>query len=149
MSNKTVNIVSKMISDAPSNNYVELYDSIKMQNDILKNNINNLKEMFSTDNQNINYQYAKIKNYKYFNYILLIIYFITLGISFIFLIRSKKIKQWYVKLIIVIVFVLYPFFIYYLENYLYEFFSYTFSIINGEKYKKTTIPVITNTKIQL
>ena len=144
-SETATDIISKMVSEEePMNKYVNSYNLVYSQNNLLSNYIN---EMYSTDTQNILYQNKKIENYKYFNKILVIIYFILMGISVIFLIKSKKVKSIIVKFIIVALLVIYPFIIYYLESYIFEFFSYAVSFLSGETYIRTTIPSLTNTKL--
>ena len=149
MQSETItDIVSKIVYDSePDNKYVNSYNLVYSQNNLLGNNVNYINQMYSTDTQNILYQNKKIENYKYFNKILVIIYFILMGISVIFLIKSKKIKSWIVKIIIVALLVIYPFLIYYLESYIFEIFSYALSFLSGETYVRTTIPTLTNTKI--
>jgi hypothetical protein len=146
---RVIDNISKIIStDEPATDkYVNSYNLVYAQNNILSNNVNYINQMYSTDTQNIIYQNKKIENYKYFNKILTIIYFILMGIAVIFLIKSKKIKSWIVKFIIIAILVLYPFFMYYLESYVYEFFSYMIAFLSGETYSKTTIPKITNTNL--
>jgi hypothetical protein len=144
----TTDYVSGLISSPPpAEQYISSYNLLYAQNAVLSNNIDYTNQMYSTDTQNIQYQNKKINNYKYFNKILAIIYFILMSIATIFLLRSKKMKSWIVKFIIVAILVLYPFFIYYLESYIYEFITYIMSFFNGEKYTKTTNPTITNTKL--
>ena len=141
--------ISKIVSNTEpaADKYVNSYNLVYAQNNILSNNVNYINQMYSTDTQNIVYQNKKIENYKYFNKILTIIYFILIGIAAIFLIKSKKVKSWIVKFIIIAILVLYPFFMYYLESYVYEFFSYMIAFLSGETYSKTTIPKITNTNL--
>lgn len=147
-SETATDIISKMVSEEePMNKYVNSYNLVYSQNNLLSNNVNYINEMYSTDTQNILYQNKKIENYKYFNKILVIIYFILMGISVIFLIKSKKVKSIIVKFIIVALLVIYPFIIYYLESYIFEFFSYAVSFLSGETYIRTTIPSLTNTKL--
>lgn len=147
-SDPTTDYVSGLISSSPpTDQYISSYNLLYSQNAVLSNNIDYINQMYSTDTQNIHYQNQKINNYKYFNKILAIIYFILMGIVTIFLLKSKKMKSWIVKFIIIAVLVLYPFFMYYLESYIYEFFTYMISFFNGESYTKTTNPTITNTKL--
>jgi len=145
----TTQFISNIISgNSPNGQFVSSYNLAHTQNELLKNNIKHVNQMYSTDNQNILYQMKKIENYKYFNKILVIIYFILMGISTIFIFKTKKISSWVVKIIIVILLVIYPFIIYYLESYLYNFFSYMVAFLNGETYKKTMIPSFINTQIK-
>jgi len=147
-SDPTTDYVSGLLSSSPpADQYVSSYNLLYAQNQILSNNIDYINQMYSTDTQNILYQNKKISNYRYFNKILAIIYFIFMGIAVIFLFRSRKVKSWILKFIIVGILVLYPFFMYYLESYVYEFFTYMIAFFSGETYKKTTVPSITNTNL--
>jgi len=147
-SDTTTDFVSGLIvSTPPVDQYISSYNLLYAQNTILSNNIDYTNQMYSTDKQNINYQNQKIGNYKYFNKILAIIYFILMGIAVIFLLKSKKIKSLIIKFIIVAILVLYPFFMYYLESYFYELFTFMIAFFSGETYTKTTNPTITNTNL--
>ena len=147
-SDPTTDFVSGLISSTPpADQYISSYNLLYAQNTILSNNIDYINQMYSTDTQNIHYQGQKINNYRYFNKILAIIYFILICIAAIFLLRSKKINSVFIKFIIIAILVLYPFFMYYLESYIYEFFTYMISFFSGETYVKTTNPTITNTKL--
>ena len=147
-SDHTTDYISGLITASqPTEQYISSYNLLYAQNAILSNNIDYINQMYSTDTQNIHYQNQKINNYKYFNKILAIIYFILMCIASIFLMKSKKINSLIIKFILIAILVLYPFFMYYLESYIYEFFTYMIAFFNGESYTKTTKPIITNTKL--
>lgn len=69
------------------------------------------------------------------SYVLLCIYGVVFIIFCIILIISNKMK-WYMKLIWIFIFALYPFLIYAIENQFYQVIYYIYSVLYGESYAR-------------
>jgi hypothetical protein len=111
--------------DASYNN-IKLYQEIQTQNTTLSNAINNMKEQYSTDT---NRKLYKTHSHDYIKNISDIIYYIYYSVFVIFaffLFYSKKLKL-YFKIIIIAIFLVYPYFMYLIENFIYQMTAYVAS----------------------
>lgn len=124
---------SSTVSTGNGNDYTQVYPLVKKQNNSLQNTIKSKNEMYSTDNQQFIYKYDKYNSLVSANYFLFIVYMCIGCFLFIFLILSDKLSL-IPKILIIICFALYPFVIFYVENYIYMNGLYVYSVISGESY---------------
>jgi hypothetical protein len=99
------------------------YKTIRAQNKTLYNSILNTNEMYSNNENRIKY---KTINYEQTRYILTIVFYLYYAVFLIFMLMiffSKTIK-WQIKMIFVIFFLVYPFIIYFVENWFYQMAAY-------------------------
>lgn len=94
------------------------FNLVRQQNKLLEANIENLNEIYSTDESQGNHIEKKYKKLQEVNYYLFLIYCVLVLILVFFLYKHKKIS-WYMKILILSCFALYPFVIYYIENGIY------------------------------
>ena len=110
-----------------------LYYEVKSQNNAIDTQIKNMGELYSTDNQSINYKIEQTEYLHNINVLLLYIYFVLLIILIIcFTIMPKS--NLYVQVGFIITMVIYPFIIYFIEKRLYLLFLYLYSMLNGNPY---------------
>ena len=110
-----------------------LYYEVKNQNNAIETQIKNMGEVYSTDNQVINYKIEQTEYLHNINVILLYLYFLLLIILIIYLTIMPK-SNLYVQVGLVITLVMYPFIIYFIEKRLYLLFLYLYSMLNGNPY---------------
>ena len=110
-----------------------LYYEVKDQNNIIESQTKNMDELFSSDNQNINYKIEQIEYLHSINVLLFYLYFILIVILIILSI-IKPTGNLYVQIGAVIIIIIYPFLIYFFERRLYLLFLYLYSIFNGNPY---------------
>uniref|UniRef100_A0A6C0DQP7 Uncharacterized protein n=1 Tax=viral metagenome TaxID=1070528 RepID=A0A6C0DQP7_9ZZZZ len=116
------------------NNATTTFNSIKHQNDILENQINKIKDIYSTDNQRVIYQTVNLDRLSLTNTYLFIFYYIlvlTLIIGLLFFIKNVPLIS---KIILILLVSLYPIVIYQLEKFIYFIFMYFFSFFHGNVY---------------
>jgi hypothetical protein len=111
------------------------YNSIVNQNNQLDVEIQQYKNNYSTDDQKVFYQSQQVDYLNLFNSYLFIIYYAFLIIFCYFLYYSKTLSA-YMRIGIVLLLILYPFFIMMIEKNIYNTVMYIFSIINGIAYTK-------------
>lgn len=110
-----------------------LYESIKNQNLTLQNYMNKSKDIYSLENNQFKAKEEKKPILKYTYYVLFVLY-IVVFILFTIIIIINPILSWYIKTILILVFLIYPFFIYTFENSLYQMFYYAYAVFMGESY---------------
>ena len=113
------------------------YDAVVNQNKKLDSEIQNYKNIYSSDEQKVNYQTQQVNYLNVWNNYLFIVYYTLLLILFYFLYYSNSLLI-YMKVCIVVLSVLYPYIIMPVETNLFNLFSYLFSIITGNVYIKNT-----------
>lgn len=110
------------------------FDAVQKQNQILTNQIKDNKEKYSTDIQKVNYQSEKITSLKT-SYVIVfaIFYIILLGLIYIlFAVNTTMSRN--IKIAIVVLFALYPFYVNVLQQLLYFLGTYIFAMMNGNVY---------------
>lgn len=97
----------------------DIYYKTKVQNDSLHRAIKTISEMHSADN---NRKLYKAQNYENTQWFLSTMYYLYYSVFFILLILLyfNKNIEWWIKLIVVVLFLVYPYLIYLLENWLYQ-----------------------------
>ena len=112
------------------------YNAIKVQNESLKKNILGVRDYYSLER---NQYLRKTDTLPILGYIkngLFVIYAVVyLVLLLVFFMKGRGLSI-YTKIGLVILFGLYPFFIYPFENGLYQLYFYTYSVIYGESYAK-------------
>jgi hypothetical protein len=93
----------------------------------------NMGELYSTDNQNINYKIEQTEYLHGVNVILFYIYFMLIVILIVSLVMMPT-NNVYIVIGGVITLILYPFLIYFIERRLYILFLYVYSMLNGNPY---------------
>jgi len=119
------------------NNYEELYKAVILQNELLDNALNETSNKIVQFNREADLISNKkeLANLAYFY--LIIIYFIAFIVLFIFLFFYEKVWSFYFRIFILILFLLYPFYIYTLEVFVYNCWNYLLSILSGSVFTYT------------
>jgi len=118
-------------------NYTLLCNQIKEQNTTLDQNITNIKQKYSTDEQLFNYTGASWSFVTKLNGMLLIIYYILLaGVAIVLFISKKNTMSLYPKIGLIFIFGVFPFIFLWIELTIWEFVKYIWSFISGQIYYK-------------
>ena len=118
-------------------NFGSTVDDIKIvqnQNEALDQTLTNMKDLYSTDDQKVNYQSAQIDYLITINSILYYIYFALLIVVGFILVFNLSTVSIYMRGLIAALFIIFPFAIGYIEYYIYIAFSYIFAVLNGNVY---------------
>ena len=103
------------------------YKAIQNQNTTLYNSILNMSEMYSTDASRIIYKNTSFANIRYISGFMFYAYYATFLIFMLMLFFSRT-TRWWIKVLLVAVFLVYPFGIYYLENWIYQLVAYVANV---------------------
>ena len=118
-------------SGGDNENSLKTYKNIKLQNDMLKNQIDKISNIYSADNQRAIYQ---TKNLEYqttiYSYLLIVYYVLLIILIFLFYFDIKNVSR-IVKIGVVIAIGIFPWIIYPFEKFIYFIFAYLYSIVNG------------------
>jgi hypothetical protein len=125
------NSVDQTVVEKFTNNEVNV---IQNQNEALDQTLTNMKDLYSTDDQKVNYQSAQIDYLITVNSILYYIYFALLIVIGFILVFNLSTVSIYMRALIAALFIIFPFTIGYIEYYIYIAFSYIFAILNGNVY---------------
>jgi len=120
----------------PVQNYDEMYENVKKQNEILKTQIEEKTIDLNVDDQLVFYQSQKVSVFKLINFILYWLYNIFIVITLIVLFFFNKTMDIQFKILFSLLFIAYPYLIGYLEKMVYFIFSYLYNIFVGEPYSK-------------
>lgn len=105
------------------------------QNSLIDKENKKLKDKQTTENQRVYYEKLNIQSQNYLLTRLFIIYYIVIIIAAYFLLTSSYFGL-RSKILLTILFAIYPFIIYLIEYYIYHFIYYFYTIIYGVTYKK-------------
>jgi DNA repair exonuclease SbcCD ATPase subunit len=109
------------------------YNEIKGQNDVIANKIDDYNKTYLLKNQSDMYKNGRIDILSRVNkYLLYVYYALTVGLLLLFIFVSDM--NMLVKVFIMIFAILFPFFIYYLEKYIYFVYKYINSFIKGKAF---------------
>ncbi len=132
ISNK--NALNDALKNTPSGDYSVLFTAVKTQNNNIQNQINELHDTYSTDNQKANYQSEKILTLKRINYVLFIIYYMALLVLGLVLVMFNTTLSKQKKVIIIVLLMIFPF----ISDILYQLLAYIYNFIyatlNGNAY---------------
>ena len=120
-----------------SNSKRDLYNSVKWQNEHLENEIAKTRDQYSTDEQRIKYIHSDISGWLAVNYILWFIYYLVFVIVSYLLYENEKYgytnkRKWFYWTL----FLVFPFLITTVELFLYNFFSFIWSLVIARPYPK-------------
>jgi hypothetical protein len=110
------------------------YQTIGQQNQIISNNVDALSQSYITNNQKVNYENGQIEQLNSVNYFLGWIYWGLVIILLGQLIFLSNMSQ-SMKIIVAIIVILYPLFIYLAEKSLYFVYKYLNSMVMGMPYR--------------
>lgn len=117
--------------------YYELYNRIKNQNTTLEQNITDIKDKYSTDDQLFNYIGISWNYLIKINGLLLIIYYILFaGVVVVLFISKKNTLGLYQKIGFIILLGIFPFIFLWIELTILEIIKYIWSLITGQIYYK-------------
>lgn len=115
-----------------NNKYIQL---IEQQNELLQSNIEEKRQTFSTDNQRYNYKETHLKSLTNTNSLLNILYFVLfVGMSILLFVSSKISLGFYSKIVLILVFAIFPFVIGWVELKIWSLLKYIFSLLTGTVY---------------
>lgn len=109
------------------------YTSVKNENNLIKQQIQENKNNYSTDNRLFDYQTNNLTYLKSINFIIFIIYY-CIFIFFLYFMVFKKTSDIQYKIILTVLFLLYPFIIKPIEEFIYFIFVFFVSTIFGNVY---------------
>lgn len=109
------------------------YTSVKNENNLIKQQIQENKNNYSTDNRLFDYQTNNLTYLKSINFIIFIIYY-CIFIFFLYLMVFKKTSDIQYKILLSIMFLLYPFIIKPIEEFIYFVFVFFVSTLFGNVY---------------
>ena len=116
--------------------YSDLYSLVKEQNQTLKQNIIDIQNDFSTDDQLFNYIGINLNSLIKTNKLLFKIYYIFFAVVVVILfISSKNTFNIYLKLGIIILFAILPFIYLWVELKIWEGGNYIWALVSGYVYK--------------
>lgn len=115
-----------------SDNYTNgTYVGIKNQNNILKTQVDKVNNIYSADNQRVIYQSANVNFLSRINaYMFGIYYFFLCVVAYLLAFSIKNIPRNF-KILIVVLFAIYPVVMYQLERYVYFVVTYILSLFSG------------------
>ena len=112
----------------------ETTDAFNKQNAALSNTIQNMDELYSTNDQKVNYQSAQIDFLNTVNTALYYVYFALLIVVAFILLFNMSTYNIYIRGLIALLFMAFPFIIGYIESVGYIVYNYTYSVLNGNVY---------------
>jgi len=110
------------------------YEAIVNENALLDMEINRLKELYSTDDQKVNYQMQQMSILYTLNNFLFWVYYIFV-ITFAYFLYYNKDILFIIKIAFMAIIILYPFIVYYLEHKIYNILKYVYASLQGLVYK--------------
>ena len=110
------------------NNYSLLYDKVKTENTQIENAFDGIKNVNSANGQKSKYVYQSTQILQRIYEVLFWIYLVlAIGLSVVIYMFSKQ--SLYMKIFFILVVVLFPFYIYPLERYMFEILRYLYSLV--------------------
>lgn len=106
-----------------TDHYNELYDMVKHENDTFTSMQDFIKDLYSGDGKNVEYELQYVEQSKLAMLVLWYLYYIMAVIGIYFMIKNVNI-QIYTKMLIILIIVFYPQILLYLELYVYKVLSY-------------------------
>jgi hypothetical protein len=119
--------------------YYEKYKTLKAQNDLLGTQIQNIDTNYATDyatdKSKSLYKTEKVMQLRSYNFILFIIYYICVILLALYLfLLNRTTFSLITKIALIVLFVVYPFMIDYIEQYGYFLYNYIYAFIGGVAY---------------
>lgn len=110
------------------------YNPIKIQNQALQNFISSTNDYYSLERNQFVRKTERLPILGYIQNGLLILYAVVYIVFIIVLFIKAKQISIYLKIVLVVLFTLYPFFIYSIENAIYQVYYYVYAVMYGESY---------------
>ena len=110
------------------------YEAIINENTLLDIEIKRLKELYSTDDQKVNYQTQQMSILYTLNNFLFWVYYIFV-ITFAYFLYYNKDILLILKIAFMAIIILYPFIVYYIEHKIYKILKYIYFSLQGLVYK--------------
>jgi hypothetical protein len=111
--------------------YTNYYKLVKSQNDLVETENDNIIENNTKNNKKAYYLKIQDSFYKNVIFYLFVTYYLLVLILVVLLFISKRFSI-SMKIFYTIIFVIFPFIIESIDNYVYSIFSFLYSIINGK-----------------
>lgn len=127
--------MSSPTTESKITSYRDLFNAVNEQNELLEFETTKLNDVYSTNNREASFTYPKYQWYVRINFFLWIIYYILALVSIYYLYFKNTTLTSPSKHIICIAFLVYPMFIFTIENLLYKLVTYLFSLFSGMPYK--------------
>ena len=135
MSLTTLPSITSTNQSSKVTNYKDLFNAVKEQNELLEFETTKLNNVYSTNNREASFTYPKYQWYVRINFFLWITYYILVLVSLYYLYFKNTTLSNVSKHMICIVFLIYPMFIFTIENLIYRLITYLFSLFSGIPYK--------------
>jgi len=142
MNNDYTNYLKERINIPKSvsiNNYEELYKGVILQNDILQNSIDDIDNKVLLDDKKTNFIIEKRSFVNSIYLKLFLFYYILVIIFIIFLIFIERNSKYYNKILFVILAILFPPIMFYIETILYNIWLYIISFLSSSVYTYTDL----------
>jgi hypothetical protein len=128
---------------------MDLYNTVKSQNSMIKDQTTQMQHQYSTDKQKIVLLYQSLGWYSFFSFILWCVYYFTCFfiVYFVLFGSSSEETSIFSKIVTLTFFFFYPLFITPLENYLLNGIEFIRAYFSGTIYtdlRKNTPPLSTN-----
>ena len=121
----------------PDKNYIQLYNAVKLQNDILMEERVNQRDKYSTDNQKVKYQNANISFYYALNQVLWWVYYVViLGVFYCVIFGRATQTSITSRFFLVLWVTAFPYVIIPIETFVYWLFSYFYAVMTTTVYNK-------------
>jgi hypothetical protein len=109
--------------------------AIKKENKKITEDIQRLKDEYSTDNKKTYFEQKRIENIKNLNIFLFILYYIVIFITCIFVFNSDSLNN-LTKGIIILLLLIFPFVASTIEYFIFDLFYYVYVTIFGMPYER-------------
>ena len=141
MGNKSSSQINTLISNLESvkngkstkSLYQDDYLSVRNQNVVLENQIQEIKDNYSIDNRKVAYQTEQIDGFKTWNAYLFLLYYICV-VFMMYIIVVRWTMSGYFKGFLIVALILYPLWIDLTEQVLFFLYNYLAAIINANAY---------------
>lgn len=125
----TVKNISEFTSTSNSKDYFGLFNVVFKENNALLNNIQILKDTYSTDGQKSNYESDQIRWFVRTNNILYYVYYFLVILFAVMTFKRDPKTSFKIKIAKIIPFILFPFIIGPIENFIFNVIRYIWSFI--------------------
>ena len=125
-----------MTTPPTTNNYTELYNAVKNQNEIIDVEITRLDNLYSTNDREAKFLLPKYQEYVSLNFYLWVCYYILAVFCLNYIFNGKD--HGYTrstKIFFAILFVIFPMTVLSIELLFYKSFSYLYSLFSGKPYQ--------------
>ena len=114
--------------------YKYKYNAVLRENTSIDKTLKQMNEMASTDNSKYIHENKELQKITFIHNVLFVAYYLTFIVFCFFLFKQPM--QIFIKIIVVIVVILYPYFIFPLEYWTFNGLYFVFTLITGNVYIK-------------